>query len=260
MGWANNTRNQSAYSVVTTPSRDELLSDLESHFMARRGFTVATVNLDHVVKLGRDATFREVYDRHSHVVADGNPIVWLHRLAGRPVKLVPGSDLVGPLAALAARNGVPVALLGGTDETLALAGDHLLASNPGLEIVTRLAPSHGFDPAGSEADACLAEVEASGARLCLLALGAPKQEQLAIRGHERLPYCGFVSIGAGLDFIAGTQKRAPLWLRQMALEWAWRLATDRRRLAKRYRDCAVILPGLTASALHYRFSSNSKPA
>lgn len=260
MGWVSNTGDRSAFSVVTTYTQDELLSDLEGHFVAGRGFTVATVNLDHVVKLRQDSEFREAYERHSHVVADGNPIVWLHRLAGRPVRLVPGSDLVAPLIALAARNGIPVALLGATDQTLDLAAEHLIAANPGVDIVARIAPTHSFDPVSDEADACLAQVEASGARLCLLALGAPKQERLAVRGHERLPHCGFVSVGAGLDFIAGTQKRAPVWLRQMALEWFWRLARDRRRLAKRYRDCAVILPGLAASAVHHRLNSGSKPA
>jgi len=262
MGWVSMSENGSALGVaeVTTPTRDELLGELEEFLVAGRGFTVATVNLDHVVKLRRDSKFREAYALHSHVVADGNPIVWLYRLAGRPVGLIPGSDLVAPLAALAARQNVPVALLGATPETLDLAAARLAADHENLKIVAKVAPSYGFDPAGEEADACLAEIEASGARLCLVALGAPKQERLAVRGLERMPNCGFVSIGAGLDFIAGTQKRAPLWLRRMAIEWLWRLMKDRRRLAKRYRDCALILPGLAASALRYRIESRSKPA
>ena len=255
------TSTASSFGVVgiTTATQDALLSDLEAHLEAERGFTVATMNLDHMVKLRRDSAFREAYVRHSHIVADGNPIVWLHSLAGQPVELVTGSDLIVPLVALAARLGVPVALLGATPETLDLAAERLTAAHPGLDIVAGIAPSFGFDPTGTEADACLAEVEASGARLCLLALGAPKQEMLAARAMERLPNCGFVSIGAGLDFIAGTQRRAPLWLRQMALEWLWRLAGDRRRLAKRYRDCALILPSLTASALRRRLGGGAEP-
>ena len=55
---------------------------------------------------------------------------------------------------------------------------------------------------------------ASGARICLLALGAPKQEILAARGFARHPQLGFLSIGAGLDFIAGHQTRAPVWVRK----------------------------------------------
>jgi UDP-N-acetyl-D-mannosaminuronic acid transferase (WecB/TagA/CpsF family) len=59
---------------------------------------------------------------------------------------------------------------------------------------------------------------------------------------------GFVSIGAGLDFIAGFQTRAPLWVRRIAMEWLWRMLSDPRRLAKRYLDCALVLPDLALAA------------
>lgn len=238
--------------VVSFASEAALIADLEARIAAGQGFAVATLNLDHVVKLRRVESFRRAYARHSHVVADGNPIVWLHRLAGRPVSLVPGSELVAPLAALAARLSVPVALFGGRTETLDLAAARLAAAHPGLRVVARIAPPFGFDPEGPGAEAWLSELEASGARLCLIALGAPKQEILALRGLERMPHCGFVSIGAGLDFIAGHQRRAPVWVQRMAMEWAWRMATDPRRLARRYLDCAVILPGLGLAALRAR--------
>ena len=234
------------------PSQDALLADIEAHLAEGRGFTVATVNLDHLVKLRRDPAFRDAYARHSHVVADGNPIVWLQRLAGRPVELVPGSDLITPLMALAARTGTPVAFLGSSDAVLDAAAERLRATHPGLDVVVQLAPPYGYDPTGDLADSHFDQIERSGARLCLLALGAPKQEILAARARERLPGCGFVSIGAGLDFIAGTQRRAPLWARRMAMEWAWRMLGDWRRLAGRYRDCALILPGLTVTALRER--------
>lgn len=235
-----------------TPSQAALLADLAVRFAAGRGFAVATLNLDHVVKLGRDAGFRAAYARQTHVVADGNPVVWLQRLAGRPVDLVPGSDLVGPLMALAARKGVPVAFLGSSAAVLEAAAARLQAAHPGLRIVERIAPPYGYDPEGAAAGADLDRIGASGARLCLLALGAPKQELLAARGLDRVPQCGFVSVGAGLDFIAGVQRRAPVWVRRMALEWVWRMAGDWRRLARRYLDCALVMPGLTLAAWRAR--------
>ena len=66
------------------------------------------------------------------------------------------------------------------------------------------------------------------------------------------PETGFVSIGAGLDFFAGTQRRAPEWIRALALEWVWRLMGDPRRLAARYAACAAILPGEVIAALRQR--------
>lgn len=215
----------------------------------RRGFALATMNLDHLVKLRRSAAFRNAYRRHSHVVADGRPVVWLRRLAGAPVELVPGSELIHPLMALAARRGVPVGFIGSTDTALARAAGRLEAAHPGLRVVARVAPPFGLDPEGAEADAALDALAAAGARLVLIALGAPKQEVLAARAQGRMPDCGFVSVGAGLDFIAGTQRRAPRWVRRLALEWLWRLLSDPRRLAGRYLACFRILPGLTLGAL-----------
>ena len=89
----------------------------------------------------------------------------------------------------------------------------------------------------------------SGARLTFLALGAPKQEMFAARCREILPDMGFASVGAGLDFLAQSQRRAPSWMRKLALEWLWRIGSNPRRLAGRYALCAVAMPRLAFSAL-----------
>ena len=102
---------------------------LYEHADPRKGFAIATLNLDHVVKMRRDPAFLRAYLAHSHVVADGNPIVWMSRLAGRRVSLVPGSELIAPMAALAARLGTPLALLGSTGPVLAQAAERLKAEN-----------------------------------------------------------------------------------------------------------------------------------
>lgn len=239
--------------LVTTPDQPALLADIAARLDRGQGFAVATLNLDHIVKLRRDAAFRQAYAAQTHVVADGNPVVWLCHLAGRgDVRLVPGSELITPLATLAAAKAVPLALLGSTAATLALAADRLVADHPGLSVGARIAPPFGFDPTDAAADAMLDAVAASGARICLLALGAPKQEILAARGLARHPQLGFLSIGAGLDFIAGQQTRAPVWVRRIAMEWAWRMLTNPRRLARRYLDCALVLPGLALAARRRR--------
>ncbi len=240
-------------SLVNFPTETALLADVKSCLKAGKGFAIATLNLDHVVKLRRDPVFRAAYQAQSHVVADGNPIVWLSRLAGRSeVALVPGSELIAPVAALAARAGVPLAFLGSTEPVLRAAADRLVADHPGLQVAACLAPPYGFDPTGPAADAMLDQIAASGARICLLALGAPKQEVLAARGFARHPQLGFLSIGAGLDFIAGHQTRAPVWVRKIAMEWLWRMLSNPRRLARRYLDCALVLPSLAGQALKIR--------
>ncbi|KAF0115347.1 MAG: Glycosyl transferase [Rhodobacteraceae bacterium] len=248
-----------ALALVNFPTEAALLADVEARLARGQGFAIATLNLDHVVKLRRDPAFRAAYQAQSHVVADGNPIVWLSRLAGRSdVALVPGSELIAPVATLAARLGVPLAFLGSTEPVLRAAADRLMADYPGLVVAACVAPPYGFDPTGPAADAMLDQVAASGARICLLALGAPKQEVLAARGFARHPQLGFLSIGAGLDFIAGHQTRAPVWVRKIAMEWLWRMLSNPKRLARRYLDCALVLPSLAGQALKTRSGGQGK--
>jgi exopolysaccharide biosynthesis WecB/TagA/CpsF family protein len=222
----------------------EALAAVETRLAAGRGFALATLNLDHLVKLETDAGFRAAYARHDYVTADGNPVVWLSRLGRAPVGLCPGADLVLPLARLAARRGAPMALVGSTERALARAAARLAAEAPGVELRALVAPPMGFDPDGEAAAAILARLGDDGVRLVLVALGAPKQERFAALGRRLAPSLGFVGVGAGLDFLAGEQRRAPPWMRRLALEWLWRAATSPRRLAGRYARGALALPGL----------------
>lgn len=238
--------------TITHAYRASALAEVRQRLAARQGFALATLNLDHMVKLRRDPAFCEAYARQDIVVADGNPVVWLSWLAGRPVELVPGADLVVPLAECAAGLNRPVALIGSTTEALAGAANALRARVPGLTVGCSIAPPFGFDPDGELATDLLVRLRDEDIGLAFIALGAPKQERLAARGLDLAPNCGFASIGAGLDFLAGAQLRAPALVRGAKLEWLWRTLMDPRRMVPRYAACAAILPGEATRALRQR--------
>lgn len=238
--------------VVNIPDRAALKAAMLQRFAARRGFALATVNLDHLVKMKASQEFTNSYAAQDLVVADGWPIVAMSRLAGRPVTLIPGSDMVLPLCQWAAQAGVRVGFLGSTDDTLQSARTALEARVPGLNVAFTYAPAMGFDPGGPEAATLLEQLETQGISLCFLALGAPKQEELAARGRDLAPSVGFASIGAGLDFLSGRQQRAPGFMRRIGMEWLWRALSSPRRLIPRYARCIAILPGQAWLALWLR--------
>ena len=98
-------------------------------------------------------------------------------------------------------------------------------------------------------------------RLCLIALGAPKQELFAAYGRRKLDDVGFVSIGAGLDFFSGSQVRAPQWMRTLALEWLWRTIKQPMRMIPRYAKCFAILPVELLHAMKLRSAlATERPA
>lgn len=213
-----------------------------------RSGTVFTINLDHVVKLRRDALFAAAYKRASLVLPDGMPIIWAGKLQGKKLARVTGADLVDPLCAEAGARGLPVAVYGSTDSVLRTAAEKLKSRYPALTVSAAIAPRAGVDVMSSDVEADIEHIRKSGARICFVALGAPKQELLAARfaGDDGMV---FVCIGAALDFIAGRQTRAPSLFQNTGAEWLWRLALSPRRLGRRYLDCALVLPNVLLSAL-----------
>ncbi|WP_370675819.1 WecB/TagA/CpsF family glycosyltransferase [Pleomorphomonas sp. PLEO] len=206
-----------------------------------RGGTVFTLNLDHLVKLEHDPAFRAAYDQATYVSADGAPVVAMARRQGANLVRVTGADLVRPLCGAAALARIPVHFFGTTPETLVTTEAVLRCEFPRLIVAGIESPPFGFSPFGIEARAAAERVASSGARICFVALGAPKQEVFAEFARRWAPGVTFVCIGAALDFIGGSQKRAPEFLREAGLEWLWRLIHDPRRLAKRYVLSAMYL-------------------
>ncbi|SCM77350.1 Glycosyl transferase (modular protein) [uncultured Pleomorphomonas sp.] len=219
-----------------------------------RGGTVFTLNLDHLVKLEHDPAFRAAYDQATYVSADGAPVVAMARRQGANLVRVTGADLVRPLCEAAALARIPVHFFGTTPEILATTETVLRCEYPRLIVAGLESPPFGFSPFGIDARAAAERIASSGARICFIALGAPKQEIFAEFARRWAPGVTFVCIGAALDFIGGGQSRAPQAFQAAGLEWLWRLIHDPRRLTKRYALSALYLVRYNVRELAGRLS------
>ena len=204
------------------------------------GFQLFTLNLDHIAKLRQDAAFLGVYRGADLVSADGWPVVWRYRRSGVEIERTTGADLVEPLCRGAADENFPVYFLGPLPAVQARAIDVLCNQSPRLQVAGAEAP---MIATGDERllDEIAARINASGARLCFVALGAPKQEFVAAALAGRCSRVGFLCVGAALDFLAGDATRAPVWVQRAGCEWLWRLALDPRRLLMRYVASIYVL-------------------
>ena len=227
---------------ITTPTLGVAIADAVSLARERSGFSLFTLNLDHLVKLRQSPAFQSAYRKAALVTADGAPVAWLSRQQSAGVERTTGADLLLPLITAAAHNDLPVYLFGSSDPVLDKSVAALERRTHGrIRIAGVHAPSASFDPRGPEGDEAIARIKDSGAAVCFVALGAPKQEIFSVRAVEAGARCGFICVGAALDFIAGTQVRSPRIFQMTGMEWAWRLATNPRRLAIRYARCAHLL-------------------
>ncbi|MEQ1672569.1 MAG: WecB/TagA/CpsF family glycosyltransferase [Hyphomicrobium sp.] len=234
--------------AITSPTLHAAIGDALALAKSGTPSAVFTLNLDHVVKLQRDAGFRDAYNHADVVTADGWPIAWIARMQDPQVKRATGADLFLPLVDAAAENHLPIFLFGTSPGVMARVGDELSLRTEGtIDIAGTLSPSLNFDPQGPEADAAIEKIRRTGAKFCFVALGAPKQEVFAMYARKQGLACCMVCIGAALDFVAGEQIRAPKVMRDNGMEWAWRLATNPRRLAKRYAESAIMFAYLLAT-------------
>lgn len=150
--------------------------------------------------------------------------IGLRAFGVRPGVNMNGTDLIPAIAT--AYSGRTAALFGTASPWLERARARL--ESGGLEVV---ASRHGFDPP----DTYLRVAAETRPELIILAMGMPRQEQLAIRLREHLSHpVLIVNGGAILDFLGGKVDRAPKIMRDTGMEWAYRLRLEPRRLARRY--------------------------
>lgn len=180
-----------------------------------------------------DRAFQAMVNRADLVLPDGMPLVWCLRKRGHEAATrISGPDTMETLCERAARLGIPVGLYGGRDDVREALEAELRRRHPDIDIPYSYSPP--FRPLGEEEEAGIARsIEDSGARLLFVGLGCPKQEKWMARLAGRVPAV-MLGVGAAFDFIAGSQARAPRWMRDNGLEWLHRLGSEPRRLLGRY--------------------------
>lgn len=198
------------------------------------GGYVVTPNVDHVVLAEENPAFKAAYAGAALSVVDGMPLVWASHLLGVPLpEKISGSDLVLPLMERAGKAGLRVYLLGAAEGVAAKAGAEL-ARRYAVNIVGAEGPMLTGAADDPQAVAAFERVRAARPHLLLVGMGAPKQELLMYRFVSQYAPAVALGIGAAIDFIAGTVKRAPPWMANHGLEWAYRLSREPRRLWRRY--------------------------
>lgn len=219
------------HSVTETQVIGHILSELE----AGRGGWVVTPNLDHVRRLRKDESLKELYSTAGLSVADGMPLIWASKLQGTPLpQRVPGSGLIITLTRAAGERGKKVFFLGGDPGSADNAAQILSTKNPGLKVVGTFCPDYGFENDPNVLKSLIDRIVIADPDIVYVALGSPKQELLIGRIRNCLPKAWWLGVGISFSFVSGQVRRAPAWMQRMGLEWVHRLVQEPRRLVGRY--------------------------
>jgi len=187
---------------------------------------VVTANPEIIMRARRDPDYLRILRGAAMVWPDGIGVLWAARLLGHAIpERVTGSDGVPRIAERAAREGWRLYFLGAAPGVAARAAIRLQSRYPGLQVVG----AEAGDP-GPAYDECVrAHINSVKPDIVLVAYGAPKQERWIARNLPHVRTHVAIGVGGAFDFITGVQRRAPKVVRQVGLEWLWRLALEPRR-------------------------------
>jgi N-acetylglucosaminyldiphosphoundecaprenol N-acetyl-beta-D-mannosaminyltransferase len=163
---------------------------------------------------------------------------------------VSGPDLTFRLCEMAARQGIRVGFFGSTPEVIDALSRNLALQFPELKLSFCYSPP--FRALDDEEDEeVVQKITKAGVEILFVGLGCPKQEHWIAQHRGRI-FATMLGVGYAFDVLAGTSKRAPLWIQNIGMEWCFRLILNPRKLWRRYAINNLCFPILLGKQLCQR--------
>jgi exopolysaccharide biosynthesis WecB/TagA/CpsF family protein len=199
--------------------------------VSRKKANFAFVNADCLNKVWTDSDYRETLGRMAAVFADGIGVKLAAKMEGKKiVDNVNGTDLFPLLCQQAAVNQLKVFILGAKPGVAETCAEKMCARTPNLKIA---GTQDGYFKE-KDTHQIIDRINASGADILIVAFGAPLQEFWIDKHRNRLQVPVCIGVGGCIDFFAERISRAPTWVRNISMEWVWRLAQEPKRMWRRY--------------------------
>lgn len=233
-------------------SFDEVVTSLRDAIRMKRPVFLSTPNVNFLVACQSDAVFRDTVILSDLNVPDGMPIVWMAKLLGIPIEQrVAGANLFEALyknSVGSADAQMSVYFFGGPDGAAKAACENL-NSYPAPEGLLPAMRCAGFASPGfgsiedMSSPAIIQHINASKADFLLVALGARKGQNWILHNQSRLNSTVMSHLGAVVNFVAGSIRRAPPFFQRAGLEWLWRINQEPSLWLRYFKD-GVLLAGL----------------
>jgi N-acetylglucosaminyldiphosphoundecaprenol N-acetyl-beta-D-mannosaminyltransferase len=214
---------------------DDVVRQMEAWIQNREsGHFIAVTGMHGVTEAQHDPEFAEILNGASLVVPDGYPLVVLARWRGFPLKRrVYGPELLETFCAATTRKSYRHFFYGGAPNVATDLAQGFAQRYPDLQIAGTYCPP--FRSLSAEEDRKIMElIEQSNPDVLWVGLSTPKQERWMSEHRNKLRVPVMVGVGAAFDFHTGRVAQAPKWMREHGFEWLFRLATEPRRLWRRY--------------------------
>lgn len=214
---------------VDMVSIDEAAKLIMEFFDSDGLHAVYTPNSEIIMRAYRDGEFAKLLNRADLLTADGIGVVYASKMLKKPIKeRAAGYDIARVVLGKINDTGHKLFLFGGKPGVAEEAKEKLLSEYSNLNIVGL---RNGYFNPEEEAE-IVEEINASGADIVFVCLGAPKQEEWIDRHREELNVRVAMGIGGSLDVFAGRVERAPEFFCKTGLEWFYRLCKEPWRIGR----------------------------
>lgn len=197
---------------------------------------IITLNPEMVVNASRNFEFQAAINNSHLVIPDGTGIVWALKSYGfKNAIRIPGIELAEQILEIANGLSKKVAIFGGKKEVLEKAVNAMTTKYPNINFVKAI---DGYQKEDNEVAHSIASCKPD---VVLVALGTPRQEIWIDKYASLFPHSIMIGIGGSLDVWSGKKKRAPEWIRNMYLEWLFRVITDPQRIPRVIRSLPLFI-------------------
>jgi N-acetylglucosaminyldiphosphoundecaprenol N-acetyl-beta-D-mannosaminyltransferase len=194
---------------------------------------VCFANVHMLVEAYNDPDFNKILEEADIVTPDGRPLsIYMNIFYKMQQQRVPGMDLMPALLIDAEKKQKSVYFYGSSDEILNLIAKRANSELPNLKIAGYYSPPFR-ELTEKEKEGIVDKINEANPDLLFVALGCPKQEKWMAEHKGKIHSC-MLGVGQAFNVYAGVEKRLPKWMRDLSLEWTYRLFLEPKRLWKRY--------------------------
>lgn len=220
---------------------DEATQIARDAFTNSKQLKIITLNPEMIINALTNLEFQAMINSSHLIVPDGTGIIWAVKHLDpencKDAKRLPGIELAEHLLQDADKLGKKIVIFGGKEEVLKKVILKFSKTYPNIQIVRAIngyVSPEKYDDVAKDIASCEPD-------LVLVALGSPKQEIWINKYSSLFPKSIMVGIGGSLDIWSGNKMRAPQWIRDIHLEWLFRVITEPKRLKRVIRSLPVFI-------------------
>lgn len=224
------------YDVLGVPISASNISDATSTIISWAGDSIGRFvclrDVASLMAIKDDSEISALHQEAAMILPDGGPIALIGKLRGVSVSRTSGPDLLEAVCERSASMDIKHYFYGGKSGVAEQLARSLKLKYPGLKVAGTYSPPFG-DLDRDTINDIRCRISDSGAHIIWVGLSSPKQDVWMAENYTYFSST-LIGVGAAFDFHTGAVKRAPVWMRNLMLEWAYRLMSEPRRLWRRY--------------------------